>query len=292
MFSRLLGVPVLLAAAVGVPYLATQAPNLDALWNNGPAQNYTNGAISPQLTETPQGPSNPVYSTTTPLEGIRDMPLPEIFRFDINKQWVYRHWARKSTALAELGLYGIRVPLVSGTQLHDLAGSLTYYFNSNGVVERISFNGNTGDTTRLVMLLANRYGLVRQTTPIAGEQLFQTRRGAQVFSELRTRPAPVLWANSPHDNFTVELELQRPGSTTPLVAERMPLTVTEGAIAQPSQVAQVNTVSEGPTSQKSVIPVDQAAQAAEGKKKWNAFFPRSRVPKGQVESLERRDRFW
>jgi len=225
------------------------------------------------------------------------MPLPEIFRFDINKQWVYRHWARKSTALAELRLYGIRVPLVSGTQLYDLAGSLTYYFNSNGVVERISFNGNTGDTTGLVMLLANRYGLVRQTTPIAGEQLFQIRRGAQVFSELRTRPAPVLWANSPHDSFTVELELQRPGSTTPLVAERMPLTVTERAIAQPSQVAQVNTVSEGPisqgaVSQKSVIPVDQAAQAAEGKKKWNAFFPRSRVPKGQVESLERRDRFW
>ena len=295
MFSRLLGVPVLLAAAVGVPYVATHGPNLDGLWDNNPGtkgsaqangQVSANGALPPQWPASPQGPGTPVYSTTTPLEGIRSMSLHDIFRFDVSKEWVYQRWARKSTALAELGLYGIRVPLVSGTELHDLAGSLTYYFDSEGRAQRITFHGNTGDTTGLVMLLARRYHLARQATPIAGEQLFQIRRGTQVFSELRTRPAPVLWANSPHDSFAVELELQRSGSTTPLAPPQQLLPVAQSQAAavapQPSQVAQ----------QAPANPPQEGISEKGEKKSWKAFFPRSRVPKGQVESLERRGRFW
>ncbi|MBD16402.1 MAG: hypothetical protein CMJ72_14785 [Planctomycetaceae bacterium] len=289
MFSRLLGAPVLLAAAVGVPYMATQETNLDASWDSKPSQAdiSANGSdlpkLSPELTQQPQGPSNPIYATTTPLEGVRSMSLSEIFRFDISKEWVYQRWARKSTALAELGLFGIRVPLVSGTRLQDLAGSLTYYFDSNGLLQRISFYGNTGDTTGLVMLVVNRYGFQRQATPIASEQLYQIRNETQVFSELHTRPAPVLWANAPHKSFTVELELQRPGSSEPLLAQnaRHPPEAAQPAHQTPAEVAQQS-------------PPPEEEQAAENEEKpgWKTFFPRSRVPRQQVESLDKRDRYW
>jgi len=288
MFSRLLSIPVLLAAAVAVPYVATKGPNLGELWDTLPASVNSNfdffSASAPSPTPStgpPQGPDGPLYSTTTPLEGLRSLSLPEIFRFDVTREWIYQRWARKSTALADLGLYGIRVPLVSGTQLVDLAGSLTYYFDAVGQLQRISFHGNTGDTTQLVMLLTQSFGLQPQQTPIAGEQLFQSRGGEDVYSELRTRPAPVLWANSPHDSFSVDLQLQRPGATTPLPARNLALPAPDQTAARPQVAAPEN-----------AIPQYKDSAKKEGKERWNAFFPRSRVPKGQVNSLEKRDRLW
>ncbi len=168
----------------------------------------------------------------------------------------------------------------SGTQLHDLAGSLTYYFSESGRLERISFSGRTGDTTQLVMLVSQRYGLQPQPTVVVGEQLLQERYEEHVFSELRTRPAPVLWANSPHDSFTVELELQRPNATTPL-PQRTPLAASP-AVEQ--QAAALPDASEGASGEAAVEKTSEEA--------WKAYSPRSRVPKGQVENLDRRGRFW
>ena len=64
--------------------------------------------------------------------------------------WVLARWPRVSTRLANLDLQGYRVPLVSGTADGDLAGSLTYYFNSQQRVQRITFIGSTGDARPLV----------------------------------------------------------------------------------------------------------------------------------------------
>ncbi|MCG8450100.1 MAG: hypothetical protein MI725_11050 [Pirellulales bacterium] len=290
MFSRVLGIPILLAAVVGVPYIATNGPNLGSLWEKTPTQVVEDGGgasrlpeLPPELTALPQRPGGSVYSTSTPLEGIHSLSLAEIFHFNLTKEWVYQRWARKSTALADLGLYGIRVPLVSGTQLHDLAGALTYYFDETGRVQRISFRGHTGDTSQLIMLLSRNYGLQRQNTAIAGEQLYQVRRGEQVFSELRTRPAPVLWANSPHDSFLVELEMQRPDVRTPLPV-RLPVAQapSQPEVTKPQAIEQK-------TDDEEKVSEDQEK---EGQKKWKAFFPRSRVPKEQIESLEKRGRFW
>ncbi|MCH2115247.1 MAG: hypothetical protein MK171_10105 [Pirellulales bacterium] len=288
MLSRTLSIPVLLAAAVGAPYVATNTPNVGQLWDT-PPNGTTQSGVTPAIKSSsvppapPQGPSVPAYSKTTPLEGIRNMSLPEIFRFNLDREWVYRRWARKSTGLADLGLYGIRVPLVSGTQLDDLAGSLTYYFDAVGRLQRISFRGNTGDTTQLVLLLTQTYGLQRQSAPIAGEQLFQLRRGQHVTSELRTRPAPVLRATTPHESFAVEVELQRPGATTPLARKTPTLPTAEPEPSPPAtEVAQ----------EDKVIEPEQGDKKKVGKEKWDALFPRSRVPKGQVNSLEKRDRFW
>ena len=130
---------------------------------------------------------------------------------DVSKEWVYARWARKSTGLADPTLFGVRVPLVTGTRTTDLAGSLSYYFDQHGLVQHISFRGHTGDTNQIVGLLLNRYGLRRQLTQRPGEQLYQLKHEGRVQGELRTRPASVLWSTSPHTSFVVELELARPG---------------------------------------------------------------------------------
>ncbi len=297
MFSRAALIPLLLAASVGIPYVASNGPDLSGLWpskSEQSANKYSDQSVGmahgvhPPIDLPVQGPGAVLYPTTMPLEGMPSMSLHEIFRFDISKEWVYHRWARKSTALAELGLYGIRVPLVSGTKLHDLAGSLTYFFGEDGRLQRISFVGRTGDSTQLVMLLVQRYGLVRQATPVVGEQVFQIRRKDQVFSEMRTRPAPVLWASTPHDSFSVELHLQRPDVQTPLPPRNLPMP---------------QLVSSQPPTNLPAPPAEggQAAPAAESvaevaeeetKEPWKAFFPRSRVPKPQVDSLDRRERYW
>jgi hypothetical protein len=192
---------------------------------------------------------------------------------DVTKEWVYQRWPRKSTALSDLDLFGVRVPLVTGAQLHDLAGSLTYYFGVDGRVQRISFRGRTGDTTQVVALATQRYGLTPQPTLAAGEQLFEVRREADVISRLSTRPAPVLWASSPHDSFNVELDLQDPATGRPLALPMAPL---------PAPTAQVGAATTGTSG--GAAPEADSAEPEEPA--WKAFFPRRSVPKGQLQNLD------
>jgi hypothetical protein len=145
------------------------------------------------------------------LEGTRFYSVDQVLRFDITKDWVYRNWARKSTWPTDVGLVGVRVPLVTGTDIGALAGSLTYYFNAPGQLEHISFVGRTGDSTPLVSFLARTYRFQWSAAPV-GEQLYQVKSGDRVQSELRTRPEAVLWTTAPHSSIVVELELARPGS--------------------------------------------------------------------------------
>jgi hypothetical protein len=286
MFSRILGMPLLLGAAVAVPYISTNGPEgVKKWWNSvattqpdSPAPN-SDMPTNARFETDSRGPGYEIYPISTPLEGEPSLELEEIFRFDVTKEWVYERWARKSTALSELGLYGVRIPLVSGTQIYDLAGSLTYFFNQYGKVERISFQGNTGDTTRIVTL-ARQHGLQPQATAVVGEQLLQIRQGEAVFSELRTRPSSVLWSSSPHDSFAVEFELQQPAATTPL----------------PPRLPPVADFKPQPTSTATTENDSENVEDAEGQKGFResmkTFFPRSRVPAGQVDSLEKRDRIW
>ena len=286
MFSRILGAPVLIAAAVAVPYLATNgSEGVMKWWDSVSASSSEQEPILPPkvsqalLDSSPRGPGFELYPVETPLEGNPSVSLEEVFRFDVTKEWVYERWARKSTALSDLGLYGVRVPLVTGTQIHDLAGSLTYFFDATGKVERISFKGNTGDTTKVVMLAVQKYGLQQQESPVVGEQIFQIKRGNEVFSDLRTKPSSVLWSSSPHNSFAVEFDLQRAEATSPL----------------PSRLAPLPKVTAPKLSDEEVA--NQAKTEAEEKKQglrdsMKAFFPRSRVPSSQVENLERQDLIW
>jgi len=291
MFSRILGIPLLLGAAVGVPYVATNGPDLESLWPAQQSENSGNGGENRKALSSGDSALGPAYSGNSNGQRVANVTLHEAFRFDITKEWVYQRWDRKSTALSKLGLYGIRVALVTGTELHDVAGSLTYLFGSDGRLQQISFRGRTGDTTQLVMLTTRQYGLQPQPTAIVGEQLFQVRSGEHVYSELRTRPNSVLRSNSLHSSFMVNLELQRPDVTTPLPSQLPPLPVVkqqplpEVESAAQKQVSNTANAGEGAGG-------DQTLEKRSGRESWKAFFPRSRVPGEQVESLDKRGRFW
>jgi hypothetical protein len=315
MLSRTITAPTLLVASVGLPYVATNAPE----WSQqirGAATAATAptdaAAIAPAaaspgmapLTVPPaaaashsvmspaplQASGSAAFINRPPVEGMQAHSLSDVLRMDVSKEWVYQQWPRKSTALAELDLYGVRVPLVSGTQLYDIAGSLTYFFGPDGRVRRISFRGRTGDTTQLAGIVHQRFGLTAQPTVIAGEQLLQYRRDDEVLSELRTQPAPVLWANSPHESFTVELELQHPATAKPL-APRVNLpaaTNTAPAAAEPGGAkpqAAGDAKTQAGGGAKETAAVKGEAAKAEEPLGWKAFFPRSRATTQQIRNL-------
>jgi len=291
--------PTLLAASVGVPYAVTNGPDWNALSTTSVASYFTTDSKNTNAVASPSAtlPSSPtglptltqpeseasVFPVAVPLEGNPAISLAEVLRMDVTKEWVYRRWPRKSTGLADLNDFGIRVPLVSGTRITDLAGSLTYRFDPYGRVRRISFRGRTGDTTELVHLLVQKYQLRRQPTTITGTQLFQVRRGEDIISELRTQPAAILWSSSPHTSFDVELELQHPNG--------MPLPPKPAAVPPVEEKQASMTESSHPEEPAAGAKEDGNGVSTEAshtpKKSSFNFFPRSQLPPGQIEYLQR-----
>ena len=107
-------------------------------------------------------PGRPV--PTQQLGGPAGISLPNAIRLDVTPEWIAQNWARVSTQLADPDYYGVRVPLVTGTELHDVAGSLSLYFNEERRLERLMFYGYTGDTQPLVALMEQRFGMRRYAT--------------------------------------------------------------------------------------------------------------------------------
>ncbi len=316
MISRTLAMPTLLAASVAVPYVATNAPEWTEQLRKStasaapdPAQSAaahpaaptpTAAATPPSVTHT--AASGATAAAPSPPAHVQLAPDPtyslsEVLRFDITKDWVYQRWERKSTALADLDLFGVRVPLVTGKQVYDIAGSLTYFFGADGRVKRISFRGRTGDTTQLATLLHQRFGLQAVPSVIAGQQLLQVRQGNDVISELRTQTAPILWSNTPHESFSVEFELQEPATARPLKPQVA--SVSTPPAAPPPGTAAAKAGEPAPTAATEKTAADEAkanetAKAEANKKEeppvepgWKAFFPRSRATEGQINQLER-----
>ncbi len=266
----------MLGAAVGVPYAMNNAPEGWEEWlpnQSPPAAVSVESAPpipSPYGGQSPYGslpqpgsrqpfPGEILYASSTNTLGATGFhPMEQVLRMDVNKQWVYQQWERKSTGLADPGLFGVRVPLVTGTGMNDIAGSLSYYFNEQGQVDRIRFKGTTADTNRVIGLAMHQYGLQWQTPRVPGEQLLQARAGDEVVSQLRTFPEPVLWTNKPHGSFGVEMELNRPGSgrfvdlTGPKLVVPPPAPVAAPPAAAPAtaEPAAKATTASGPGPQK------------------------------------------
>ncbi len=144
-------------------------------------------------------------------EGIIAGDLPEVLRFDISPGWVMARWPRVSTALAHLQLHGYRVPLVTGTDPGDLAGSLTYYFNAEQKLQRITFRGTTGDVRKVATFVVTQYGFVRRLTNNPAVVLYEMAGPEhKVHSMLRIQPMAVIKANEPNRKFDVDLVMERP----------------------------------------------------------------------------------
>jgi hypothetical protein len=252
MASRPLIIATLVGASVAVPYITSKTPsgkpgatNPPAVGSYGQLQSVSasRSPITSSFAPTsPQTPGSPVGVTRLALNGTQFTSIEQVLRFDVSKEWVYQNWDRKSTGPTDVGLFGVRVPLAMSPQIYALAGSLTYFFNTSGQVEHISFRGRTGDSTQLVQLLTTRYKFQRVASP-TGEQIFQTQYDGQVQSELRTHPESVLWLNSPNQSIAVELELARPGSTRVLPPRPTGFESLQAAQAQQAAAAQAQAAS-------------------------------------------------
>ncbi|TWU03951.1 DUF6690 family protein [Neorhodopirellula pilleata] len=146
--------------------------------------------------------------TAPSLAGNNVEDIREALRFDLTSPAILNRFSRVSTVLADLQLEGLRVPVVTGIRADDLAGTLTYYFDKSGKIQRINLHGFTGDTQRIVSTLTTHYGLQGEASLDAG--VFTRRWNGIPVHLLKISHAPVVFSDAVHQKYTVFLELNQP----------------------------------------------------------------------------------
>ncbi|MGD9721650.1 MAG: DUF6690 family protein [Pirellulales bacterium] len=162
----------------------------------------TTGSVVPEFQMAP--------AKAKDIEGAPAQQLTEVLRFDGSPAWVMQRWPRVTTGLSHPELQGYRVPLVTGTGVDDLAGSLTYYFDQQQQVKFLTFHGVTGDPRKIVSLVVQRYGFAPEPTDDPSLSLYLVKWHGKPISELRVRTARVLRHDQPHQRFQVDLAMKRP----------------------------------------------------------------------------------
>jgi hypothetical protein len=218
MFRHLLALGAL-GAAVAIPYLSSGAKDrLDkaSSWlssRGGSADDVATlpdpAAIGPLPRRTPTGPGVPTQPHEPYLEGPPTQDLGEVFNFEASIPWVMQRWRRVSTGLVEGELQGYRVPLVTGTSIGDLAGSLTYYFDRKQQVQRITFYGASGDPRRLVTLVTGKFGFRREQGREAGTVVFTDRWSGKPRGQLVLRPPAIVRGTQPQARYAIDLYIGR-----------------------------------------------------------------------------------
>ena len=238
---RKVSLAAILAGAVGVPYAVwngDQAMDLTSGWFSNDAD--TGSETDDAQTITPAAHSSSGYSLSpsgaqfydptayksvpyatdgAPATGeVAHHPgatitgptmtiLAGVLRLDVSHAWVTQRFTRVTTTLADTSYDGLRVPLVSGTTAADVTGSLTYYFDRQQQLQRITFHGTTGDTTQLVALLTQYMEFEKQDC--LGGELYTRSYLGQTTSVCRIRPASVLRSESTNSRYEILLELNR-----------------------------------------------------------------------------------
>jgi len=123
---------------------------------------------------------------------------------------VTSRWARVTTLPTPEGWQAMRVPVVTGTQVDDLAGSLTFYFDSMHRVQRITFKGTTGDPQRLIDWSTKTAGMKRETTLAA--ELYASRWSGRATSVLAIQNHAVMRSSDALHRFDLLFELNPPKS--------------------------------------------------------------------------------
>ena len=205
-----------LALAVALPYLLTSdstkafrdsARGWFAAGKGGasPVEGITDPEVGRLLSATQQygGPSSPQTASIAPVTA-----LEGVLRFDILPRWVMETWPHVSATGTDGQLDGLRVPLVTGTRPHDVVGSLTYYFDKNQQVQRISLDGVVGDDRYLVSVVTRVFQL--QPEQLGGIGLYLSKWNGKPTSALLIRRLPVISAENPLQKLEIALELNRP----------------------------------------------------------------------------------
>ena len=137
------------------------------------------------------------------------IPLEQAINFQMTIDRILKNWPQVSTGIKEDGLFGYRVPFVSGTEESDITGALTYFFGSDQVLYRIDFKGDTGDARKLIHHVTQTYKMQRQNSAEQGVYLFQTPGDVQAVGELRISPRTIIHNAHPHQRFELSLQLSR-----------------------------------------------------------------------------------
>ena len=139
--------------------------------------------------------------------------LEQALSFQMSVPRILGNWPQVSTGIQEDGLFGYRVPLVSGMKENDVTGSLTYFFGSDQVLYRIDFRGDTGDARKLIAHVSQGFQMQRQRASEQGIFLYRTSGELPLVGELRIRPRTIIDTAQPHQRFEVSLQLSRFYST-------------------------------------------------------------------------------
>jgi hypothetical protein len=132
----------------------------------------------------------------------------EFFRFDATPDWVVQKYGRVSTVTSEKELDGYRVVLVTGAGLRDLAGTLTYYFDKYRQVQRLEFQGVTGDPSVLIDLMTRYYYFVPR--PVLGSQLYLVTWNTTPTGIMEVTRAGMVYSANQNGQFKVYLEINQP----------------------------------------------------------------------------------
>jgi len=150
-------------------------------------------------------------TSAVPRSSVRILDASSVFDFSITPEWIVAHWPTASIGLAQLQLEGYRVPLVTGTAQHDLAGSLTYYFDAEQKLHQITFVGTTGDPRPLIGLLTSRFQLTRRLVNDPGLVVYEAvHYNNRPASNLQIRLASLALPNELYRHYDVKLSVERP----------------------------------------------------------------------------------
>ncbi len=194
---------LLLALAAGVPFAIHQAKNGELVER---AQTWMASKVS-KKSEEPVSDTD--LSDTPAVAAPRSIPLANVFHYNWTPGQVILSWPKVSRVY-DGDYVGLRVPLTTGVAASDLAGSLTFYFNADNRLQRITFVGVTGDSRPLVELVTTRFGLKAEPTTAAG--LYVARWNGKPKSALRLAYPPMLTGQQQQRRLQVVLELNKPAA--------------------------------------------------------------------------------
>ncbi|MBP86571.1 MAG: hypothetical protein CMJ64_07645 [Planctomycetaceae bacterium] len=217
MIGKSIRLAIMFAAAIAIPYAwfnPQVANTVQAKWSDLQSSFGSVGQSGDTVsaydgsTFTPQTSIPTASDASGPALTGEVHRLNEILRFDVSPRWVMQHWGRVSTILSESDLEGLRVPLVTGTDVTSVTGSLTYYFDKQQQVRRITLHGHTGDDSQLVDIVTKQFKLRAESALGAG--MYVSKWNGKPTSVLRVSHAPVVRANSPHASLQIALEINQP----------------------------------------------------------------------------------
>lgn len=173
-----------------------------------PPESGSNG--SPFQLASSNGPGSPMVQAQPPVYHAFVNP-GEYLNFRITPEWIRTRFPRVSVSAGEDELTGLRVPFVSGPRPVDIHGSLTWYFDGGGKLQRITFRGWTGNPGELEEMLTRQF----RFSPVRSEatRMWETSSWGKLKGFLRLDYPPVLRKDAPTEQLMVLLEIVNPDSS-------------------------------------------------------------------------------